>query len=616
MSHPRERQEEGSYTKSEPYASLSLQGHGNSIRLLDLSPGRESDRLHGTLRTVSLDPRPAFSALSYTWGASTEGNSIYINKLYNISVTDNLSRALKRLRSRIKKRTLWIDAICIDQADVGERGRQVSIMGSIYRSATSVLVWLGEYPNSSSLDPLHMRPPHIQKPTLLVRRFQFQLSPGFLPSPRGRKIATALDKAICDSNPKWSDRVWIVQEFVMAQRVFLCFGSIRMRYDEDQYPDMFALSRSPRVLPQLSAFQRKTMDMASLKRRNDEKSPSISEAAFAISASSCWDPKDKVFGLLSLIDKNEARLIEPEYNQPCAEIYAKATFAAIQAESDFTMLELVIFCRPPMDGLPSWAVNFTFEQNVGIGRVYPQLQHPIRWPVPKSISLNSVALDSGSKLLTATGAPLDRVKRLFRMLDVRVIGTGSLWAKLGVDLTHFLEALFRQRDLIIVKADVQQKAAEFLQPSLLLMGDDRPQRTRVRRPRTIVNAAFAIWDDLVYADKRNSSARKPFWERDPHEWVADLTVWHPELYLEYAAFVGGGATFFTTANDRVGIGPSSLELNDELVLLVNCKLPVILRKCDDRYLFRGFAWVHGIGDGELLDKWNDLATRERHYVLC
>ena len=208
MSQPRVRRDEGSHTKLEPYASLPLQNHRNSIRLPDFSPGGERDRRRGTLRTLSLETRPDFSALSYTWGVSTESNDICINKLYSITVTDNLFRALKHLRWKIKKRTLWIDAICINQCDVEERGRQVSIMGSIYRSASSVLVWLGEYSDASALDPLYMRRPHVRS------RFE--------PTPQGRRIARALDNAIRNSNPNWSVRAWVVQEFVMAQKVYLC----------------------------------------------------------------------------------------------------------------------------------------------------------------------------------------------------------------------------------------------------------------------------------------------------------------------------------------------------------------------------------------------------------
>lgn len=61
-----------------------------------------------------------------------------------IPVTENLHTALKRFRFPDKPRTLWVDAICINQQDVPERNQQVQIMGPIFKNAGCVLVWLGE----------------------------------------------------------------------------------------------------------------------------------------------------------------------------------------------------------------------------------------------------------------------------------------------------------------------------------------------------------------------------------------------------------------------------------------------------------------------------------------
>jgi hypothetical protein len=40
---------------------------------------------------------------------------------------------------------LWIDAICINQADIVERGHQVQMMGDIYRQRDEALIWLGDH---------------------------------------------------------------------------------------------------------------------------------------------------------------------------------------------------------------------------------------------------------------------------------------------------------------------------------------------------------------------------------------------------------------------------------------------------------------------------------------
>lgn len=61
-------------------------------------------------------------------------------------MTRNLHAALKRLRLPDKPRTLWVDAICINEADLVEKSRQVALMGEIYSKTTRGIIFLGEEP--------------------------------------------------------------------------------------------------------------------------------------------------------------------------------------------------------------------------------------------------------------------------------------------------------------------------------------------------------------------------------------------------------------------------------------------------------------------------------------
>ncbi|KAK0727530.1 heterokaryon incompatibility protein-domain-containing protein [Lasiosphaeria miniovina] len=55
-----------------------------------------------------------------------------------VRITANLRAALSRFRKPDQPRTLWADSICINQEDVGERFRQVSLMAQIYTKAETV----------------------------------------------------------------------------------------------------------------------------------------------------------------------------------------------------------------------------------------------------------------------------------------------------------------------------------------------------------------------------------------------------------------------------------------------------------------------------------------------
>jgi hypothetical protein len=85
---------------------------------------------------------PSYEALSYIWGGPTNTVEIICGQ-GRLSITVNLRDAIRRFRYKNKCRVLWVDAICIDQRNIEERGKQVQLMGMIYWKADRVLVWLG-----------------------------------------------------------------------------------------------------------------------------------------------------------------------------------------------------------------------------------------------------------------------------------------------------------------------------------------------------------------------------------------------------------------------------------------------------------------------------------------
>ncbi|KAK1757050.1 heterokaryon incompatibility protein-domain-containing protein [Echria macrotheca] len=51
---------------------------------------------------------------------------------------------MRALRRTLHPVYLWVDAICINQASLPEKGEQVAMMADIYRSAEHVAIWLGD----------------------------------------------------------------------------------------------------------------------------------------------------------------------------------------------------------------------------------------------------------------------------------------------------------------------------------------------------------------------------------------------------------------------------------------------------------------------------------------
>lgn len=122
-----------------------------SIRLLTLLPSPHHEApIQGQLTEVDLDSKPVYEAVSYLCGEKQPGHVVSIadghtdkSKGYsNVAVTANCVSALRILRDRVKSRTLWVDAICIDQARTFEKNQQVALMTEIFGTAKAVLIWL------------------------------------------------------------------------------------------------------------------------------------------------------------------------------------------------------------------------------------------------------------------------------------------------------------------------------------------------------------------------------------------------------------------------------------------------------------------------------------------
>lgn len=114
----------------------------NEIRLITLLPSDDTGVVSCNFKHVSLINPPEFSALSYCWGDPDITREIFINGK-PFPVTTNLESALRHLG--VKGYTqLWVDAICINQADKAEKSQQLLWMGSIYRRAKEVVAWIGE----------------------------------------------------------------------------------------------------------------------------------------------------------------------------------------------------------------------------------------------------------------------------------------------------------------------------------------------------------------------------------------------------------------------------------------------------------------------------------------
>jgi hypothetical protein len=122
-----------------------------STRVITLLPSAsKEDKIEICIAEIDLATPPSFEALSYAWGDSSQRVALQCHGK-DLHVTSNCESALRHLRQDSGVRTIWVDAICIDQTSTVDRNQQVRIMGDIYSKASLVLIWLG--PAASIDDP-------------------------------------------------------------------------------------------------------------------------------------------------------------------------------------------------------------------------------------------------------------------------------------------------------------------------------------------------------------------------------------------------------------------------------------------------------------------------------
>ncbi|KAK3343398.1 heterokaryon incompatibility protein-domain-containing protein, partial [Lasiosphaeria hispida] len=269
------------------------------VRFLTLFPAEafEAD-IHCRVYQASVmeDTYPTFKALLYCWGTPTPPQRIILNGS-SLNVGPNLESALRHLRDKSAKVELWVDALCINQADTGERSSQVELMDSMYGDAEEVVVWLGDesHDSDAAMD--------------LIKQWSRWLD-------LSGKIdaCSAITNLLC--RPYW-ERVWVVQEVACAKEVIVMCGRKVISFDDFEKA-CDAWDRICRSLGARAEDVPRRLLLDSLRRCNlrgmiqhrnfritsymdwDQPRAPFLEIIESCRHLKCSDPRDKIYGFLAL----------------------------------------------------------------------------------------------------------------------------------------------------------------------------------------------------------------------------------------------------------------------------------------------------------------------------
>lgn len=140
--------------------------------------------------------------------------------------------ALAALRHDSQNINFWVDALCIDQANVEERNHQVLRMAAIYRQAQEVVAWIGPEPEQG-VNPLEeILTDSGQNEQLLAtsnpaseheNTLENSNRPSVLLALIPRALAWLKRFSGLFAQPYWS-LIWVVQELAIASAIQVVFG--------------------------------------------------------------------------------------------------------------------------------------------------------------------------------------------------------------------------------------------------------------------------------------------------------------------------------------------------------------------------------------------------------
>ncbi|KAI0099891.1 heterokaryon incompatibility protein-domain-containing protein [Nemania sp. FL0031] len=546
------------------------------IRLLTLYPGQRSDGIRiGLSEPVQIGDgsKMRYEALSYTWGSEEDPVTIELDttERVTLSIARNLAQALTYLRYRDTPRTLWVDAICIDQNNVAERGHQVAIMGDIYERAERVVVWLGPETKDSErgLEILEEIGSQID---VDWRRYSM------------RPAADAQDKTLGDRNQPfpysqedaeavrgilvrpWFSRLWIRQEFSLARSAVIQAGTKSI--DGGLFARaVFCLFQKESRSNTLASLDAVTIFRAYTVCRAVHAYYPLSELHDLFEGTHCKDPHDRIYSIMRLLAPGTFTSIVPDYSLPASQVYQDITLLYVKTNQ---RLDVLASCHALGKGrlanLPTWV---------------PDWSSPLPWnPMPR-IGAGAIAVLHHTKfkedgVLSITGVVCDTIVSVPSTDSSTRTSTVRSWQRfctsLGLSSTHGAQYAPTGEPLLdaVCRIASMEDFAEKWQPPDFRFPSFKATRAALRQ--------FIISDPIL----------------DSHDFDQASENVARNLYSSLL-----GRQLFVTADEYIGMGPSGLRQGDVVIFPLGSDVPLLIRPVGNaQYLVLGDCYMHGIMNAE------------------
>lgn len=601
------------------------------IRILELNPGSPDAPLSCRIVNQLIGSKP-YDALSYVWGDPTPAAQIRCIDETNegeLGLGKALAKALVAFRLPDQSRSIWIDALCINQKDVAERHSQVRLMGDIYANAEHVLCWLGPFDSQdeNAETRAHLAIEFLkrfnEKPQQYLREarefFHAEDDVDGVEDPDTPLLRSWLAiKELFDL--EYFHRAWIIQEVGLAQHARFFWGSRDMwlEWAEVSAFSMFLDFNGASVVNhlQLKSWVADHINFVWEIKASGEPKYSFVEVLHWARIHRSTDPRDYIYALLSHPNAkiNGELIVQPDYTITATEAYIKLAVNVIDKHNSLEILGFVDHEEEAsMLGLPTWVPDWHALNLVA----------PLRYPTQaasKNTILKSMHPSEKGMRLECHGFFIDRLKAFSNMMSPSELVITSLDKEIQKKTPFLIDHIWRKT---VAEPEIPLTSLQNFIASLSLVltggygnevdstfGENQTQQQqdfalfileyeRIR-PNTHSDSFFASLSIEEKSLVQTMAARGT-----SHQFVQDMT-WNSMC-----------RKVFRTADGHFGCGPRTMQEGDVVVVLLGAVYPMVLRKCEshDGFQLVGPGLMYGFMNGEAEKLAHDGKLQEQVFNI-
>ncbi|WPH04605.1 HET-domain-containing protein [Acrodontium crateriforme] len=562
---------------------------------------------------ASVESVPSYEAVSYRWGSSERTDEIVLNGK-RFAVTKSALELLLARRSIWRERTLWIDAICIDQANEEEKTIQVRMMKDIYSLAERVVAFPGGDWTARVAAPLIIE---IFGYEFSTQRTSLQNSEIWRREGRSIKWQTMIDLF----TNEYFNRGWMIQEIAVAKKVELYYGNMYIPW-----------SLFSRVIDTIMVPHRSNELMISKERGQSRliKASTLENIGFMTSlrptdvAEERWtlqpqfeallmktcsfgtaDPRDRIFSLRGIAVDIEDDRLKPDYSVTPEDLFEEVA-RHVMFEGSHHSLHLLSIAgvgfRSDELKMPSWVPNFgetrdfvPYSEIKSLSTNYQASGDSIAviqpGPYPGSISCKGVLCDQ-IKAMSRAGA--------FQFAD------GQSPQPKTVNAVHFSRVKFKfvkaAMDLISENKDLWATGFDVIKERLwlALLADRVNYLPAARLPFKDIFWHWFRYIELLNSFNNIKELHHSHFTEDVAESYVDGSIASYDWGMVFSVH---GRTFAVTERGELALVPPKALPTDIIFLPYGSQVPMVIREKNEEgtYELVGEAYVQGAMMGEMME---------------